>query len=92
LEGRSVFEAPLKLGVTGERMADVKATFQAESLAPQGDPPIFPGRQKRFDRSGIPSRILLNVSRQSTRREEPEIIFWRQDMAGSFLIHGAPVP
>jgi hypothetical protein len=31
LDGRSVFEAPIEFGVTGRRMADGKATFQAES-------------------------------------------------------------
>ena len=40
-------------------------------LAPQGGPPALPGRQEKFDRSGSPSRKLLNVSRQSTRKGDP---------------------
>ncbi len=38
-------------------------------LAPKGDPPALPGRQKKFDRSGSPSRKLLNVSRQAHEEE-----------------------
>ncbi len=39
------------------------------ALAPKGDPPALPGRQKKFDRSGSPSRKLLNVSRQAHEEE-----------------------
>src|SRR5579872_5860488 len=38
-------------------------------LVPLGDPPALPGRHKKFDSSGSPSRTLDAVSRQAHGEE-----------------------